>query len=344
MERVQRRAVVDQPQVRRASAAGSGCAACGRRWSPARRARRRRPRARRRAARVGVVGQRAGQEVDAEVDARRWRAISSWISGSGSAAPSAGSSSISTSSGTGRPSAAGQLARHDLRRERLRPLARAAELEHVEAVVVGLDDAPAASRPRAGASRSGWRSPCAARLASWLTDDAAGPLDARPTRCCERAAMGALHARARLRRPTTSCGAGRSRTSTASGASIWDRFGVGERGDTVLASREMPGAPWFPGTPLNYAEHAFRGKRRRRARDRRRRRGRASDVEWTWGELRAQTRADRGRPAGAGRRARRPRRRLHAEHPRDRRRPSWPRASLGAVWSSAARRTSARAA
>src|SRR3954454_25390239 len=40
---------------------------------------------------------------------------------------------------------------------------------------------------------------------------------------------------------------------------IWDRFGVGERG-TVLASREMPGAQWFPGTQLNYAEHAFRGK------------------------------------------------------------------------------------
>src|SRR6478609_2704905 len=43
-------------------------------------------------------------------------------------------------------------------------------------------------------------------------------------------------------------------------ASIWDRYGVGERGATVLADREMPGAQWFPGTRLNYAEHAFRGK------------------------------------------------------------------------------------
>ncbi len=43
---------------------------------------------------------------------------------------------------------------------------------------------------------------------------------------------------------------------------IWDFFGVqadGERG-TPLASREMPGAEWFPGTRLNYAEHVFAGK------------------------------------------------------------------------------------
>jgi acetoacetyl-CoA synthetase len=43
---------------------------------------------------------------------------------------------------------------------------------------------------------------------------------------------------------------------------IWDLFGVqadGERG-AVLGSREMPGASWFPGTRLNYAEHVFAGK------------------------------------------------------------------------------------
>jgi acetoacetyl-CoA synthetase len=43
---------------------------------------------------------------------------------------------------------------------------------------------------------------------------------------------------------------------------IWDFFDVqadGER-SAVLASREMPGASWFPGTSLNYAEHAFAGK------------------------------------------------------------------------------------
>ena len=47
---VQRRAVVDQPQVARASAAGSGCAACGRRSARARRATRRPRPARARAA------------------------------------------------------------------------------------------------------------------------------------------------------------------------------------------------------------------------------------------------------------------------------------------------------
>ncbi len=56
----------------------------------------------------------------------------------------------------------------------------------------------------------------------------------------------------------------------------------------VLGSRAMPGAAWFPGVNLSYAEHVFRGKR-------------DDDVailfegenrslgEWTWGELRAQT-------------------------------------------------------
>src|SRR3954452_18861658 len=68
---------------------------------------------------------------------------------------------------------------------------------------------------------------------------------------------------------------------------VWDRFGVGERGGTVLASRAMPGAQWFPGTQLNYAEHAFRGRDDEalalvaggESRP---------DAEWTWGELRAQ--------------------------------------------------------
>jgi acetoacetyl-CoA synthetase len=44
--------------------------------------------------------------------------------------------------------------------------------------------------------------------------------------------------------------------------SIWDFFGVqadGERG-AVLSEREMPGAKWFEGVSLNYAEHVFAGK------------------------------------------------------------------------------------
>ncbi len=42
---------------------------------------------------------------------------------------------------------------------------------------------------------------------------------------------------------------------------LWDHFEVIADGapDQVLGSREMPGAEWFPGTRLNYAEHVFRG-------------------------------------------------------------------------------------
>jgi acetoacetyl-CoA synthetase len=46
-------------------------------------------------------------------------------------------------------------------------------------------------------------------------------------------------------------------------SAIWEFFGVQADGDpsTVLVSREMPGARWFPDTRLNYAEHVFAGKR-----------------------------------------------------------------------------------
>jgi acetoacetyl-CoA synthetase len=70
---------------------------------------------------------------------------------------------------------------------------------------------------------------------------------------------------------------------------LWDRFGVGERGGTVLASGEMPGAQWFPGTQLNYAEHAFRDKDDRALAIVAGGESRA-DEEWTWGELHEQTR------------------------------------------------------
>ena len=46
-------------------------------------------------------------------------------------------------------------------------------------------------------------------------------------------------------------------------ASIWDFFEVQSSAPygEVLPERRMPGATWFPGTELNYAEHLFRGKR-----------------------------------------------------------------------------------
>ncbi len=40
-------------------------------------------------------------------------------------------------------------------------------------------------------------------------------------------------------------------------AAVWDHYGVRGTYDAVLGSREMPGAQWFPGARLNYAEHMF---------------------------------------------------------------------------------------
>jgi acetoacetyl-CoA synthetase len=46
-------------------------------------------------------------------------------------------------------------------------------------------------------------------------------------------------------------------------SSVWDYFEVRSSNpyERVLGRREMPGAQWFPGTELNYAEHAFRNAR-----------------------------------------------------------------------------------
>jgi len=71
--------------------------------------------------------------------------------------------------------------------------------------------------------------------------------------------------------------------------SIWDYFEVISDApyERVLGSREMPGAEWFPGTRLNYAEHVFRGHG-----DGEVALVHASELreltETTWGELRAE--------------------------------------------------------
>src|SRR5687767_1071129 len=44
-------------------------------------------------------------------------------------------------------------------------------------------------------------------------------------------------------------------------ASLWEYFELPGGYDRVLASREMPGAEWFPGAELNYAEQLFRRAR-----------------------------------------------------------------------------------
>jgi acetoacetyl-CoA synthetase len=75
-------------------------------------------------------------------------------------------------------------------------------------------------------------------------------------------------------------------------ASIWDFFEVeaSQPYDTVLSDSSMPGAEWFPGARLNYAQHMFRGKDVDEVAIRHASELRELD-EWTWGELRARTAA-----------------------------------------------------
>jgi acetoacetyl-CoA synthetase len=72
-------------------------------------------------------------------------------------------------------------------------------------------------------------------------------------------------------------------------ASIWDFFQVraSKRYERVLGAREMPGAEWFPGAELSYAEHVLDGKDGESVAV-----VHASEVrsraELTWGELRSE--------------------------------------------------------
>ncbi len=63
-----------------------------------------------------------------------------------------------------------------------------------------------------------------------------------------------------------------------------------EGGSQVLGSRSMPGAEWFPGSRVSYAEHIFRGKQDGEVAVRHASELRPLDA-WTWGELRAHTAA-----------------------------------------------------
>jgi acetoacetyl-CoA synthetase len=72
--------------------------------------------------------------------------------------------------------------------------------------------------------------------------------------------------------------------------SIWDYFEVSasEPYEAVLGSREMPGAEWFPGARLSYAEHVFRDRDDAEVAIRHASELRELD-ELTWGELRSTT-------------------------------------------------------
>jgi acetoacetyl-CoA synthetase len=71
---------------------------------------------------------------------------------------------------------------------------------------------------------------------------------------------------------------------------IWEFFDVqaSEPYESVLGSREMPGAQWFPGSRLSYAEHFFRGRDDDAVAIHHA--GELRELsQWTWGDLRAQT-------------------------------------------------------
>ena len=73
-------------------------------------------------------------------------------------------------------------------------------------------------------------------------------------------------------------------------AAIWEYYGVRARTpyEEVLPERVMPGARWFPGATLNFAEHVFAGRDDDTVAIRH-----ATELrplgEWTWGELRRRT-------------------------------------------------------
>ena len=102
-------------------------------------------------------------------------------------------------------------------------------------------------------------------------------------------------------------------------AAIWERFEAGGPFGRVLADASMPGAEWFPGARLNYAERLFRGKPGDRVAILHASELRAARALDLGGAARADRPHPR-RPAGPRRRARRPRRRLPAQRARDDRR------------------------
>ena len=123
-------------------------------------------------------------------------------------------------------------------------------------------------------------------------------------------------------------------------AAIWQRFEAGGAFDRVLENPSMPGAVWFPGTQLNYAERLFRGKPDDRVAILHESELRSLE-QWTWGELRDRTGRIRAgleaRGVGCGDRVA-----AYMPNVPDTIAAFLATASLGAVWSSAAPEFGAR--
>ncbi|MEA2497264.1 MAG: acetoacetyl-CoA synthetase, partial [Thermoleophilaceae bacterium] len=72
-------------------------------------------------------------------------------------------------------------------------------------------------------------------------------------------------------------------------AAIWDEYVEADTPyERVLGRREMPGAEWFPGARLNYAQHVFRNRDDGALAIQHASESREL-AEWTWGDLRRET-------------------------------------------------------
>ena len=231
-----------------------------------------------------VVGQRARQEVDAEVEARAG-ADQILDLGIGLGARHLDVELDQHELGHRQPERPRQLPGHDLGRQRLRPLAGAAELHDVQAVVVRLHQ----PRQRAALAQGGHVAGRGHRAQHGWHDGAPMPtlLWEPPAEMVERAVMTRYmreHGHDDLRRALALVG---RRPRGLLGVDLGVLRGRGRLRAGAGARRTMPGAEWFPGAQVSYPEHLFRGKdpdavaivHASELRE---------QAEMTWGELREQ--------------------------------------------------------
>ena len=185
--------------------------------------------------------------------------IRSWISGSGSARAERRVEVDEHQLRDRQPEPAGQLAGHDLRRQRLRPLPRAAELEHVQPVVVGLHErgqrpALAQGRHVAGGGHRAQHGCHDARAMPTLSVGAA--------RGAGRAGRDdPLHARARIRRLRVAVAVVGRRSRRLLGRRSGTSSASRGRYDRVLAVARDAGRAVVPGRRASTTPSTlFRGK------------------------------------------------------------------------------------
>jgi acetoacetyl-CoA synthetase len=82
--------------------------------------------------------------------------------------------------------------------------------------------------------------------------------------------------------------------------SVWKYFEVADADYPVLSEHKMPGARWFEGSEINFAEHVFRDKREGAAIIAKAEKGKGRDTSWQELERRTAALASRLREMGVG--------------------------------------------